>query len=76
MGDDDYTERFKALQARMRSLLTKCPPGVQNWDCEKSVRFKKHLKKVEAEIKLLPKSKHTEFLKLEQIAAVIDGYYK
>jgi len=73
---DDYTERFKALQARMKQLLRKCPTGCQNWDYEKSVRFKKHLKKVEAAIKLLPKSKHVDFLKLEQLAQITEGYYK
>lgn len=76
MGDDDYTERFKALQARMKSLLTRCPAGVQNWDYEKSVRFKKHLKKVEAAIKLLPKSNHVDFLKLEQLSTLLEQYYK
>jgi hypothetical protein len=76
MGDDDYTERFKGCQAKMIAMIAKCPAGCQNWSYQKSVNFKKLLKKVEAAIKLLPKSKHVEFLKIEQLAQQLEGYYK
>ena len=76
MGDDDYTERFKGCQAKMIAMIGKCPVGCQNWSYQKSVNFKELLKKAEASIKLLPKSKHVEFLKIEQLMNQLEGYYK
>lgn len=76
MGDDDYTDKFIACQDKMKSLLARPPIGRQNWSYQKSVNFKKHLKKVEQAIKLVPKSKHVEFLKVEQLATALQEYYK
>lgn len=76
MSDDNYTDKFIACQSKMSEMLKKCPPGCQNWSYQKSVNFKKLCKKVEAAIKLLPKSKHTDFLKVEQLMSQLEGYYR
>ena len=76
MSDDDYTDKFIQCQQKMAALMKKCPAGCQNWSYQKSVNFKKLIKKTEASIKLLPKSKHVDFLKIEQLANQLEGYYK
>lgn len=76
MSEDDYTGRFIACQEKMKAMLLKVPSGCQNWSYQKSVNFKKLLKKVDSSIKLTPKSKHVEFLKVEQLLSQLEGYYK
>ena len=76
MSDDDYTDKFIQCQQKMMDLMKKCPAGCQNWSHQESVNFKKLIKKTEAAIKLLPKSKNVQFLKIEQLANQLEGYYK
>ena len=72
----DYTDQFSACQDKLRSMLQKVPPGIQNWSIQKSVNFKSELKKAESLLNLKPSSRHTDFLKMEQGLAHMEKYYK
>jgi len=73
---DDYTDKFIECQQKIKALMSRLPAGVQNWDYDKTVRFKKHLKECESKIKLQPKSKHPEFLRIEAVHRELEHYYK
>lgn len=72
----DYTEKFVQCQKAIKDLLSRPPIGVQNWSYQKSVNFKKQVKSCEPALKLLPKSQHTDFLKMEQLLNQLKEYYK
>lgn len=76
MKSEDYTERFLDCQDRIKKLLSSPPKGIQNWTYQKSVNFKKAVKKFEPLIKLKPASKHQDFLKMESAMSQLEQYYK
>lgn len=74
--EDDYTDKFISCQQSLKDLISMLPKGIQNWSYDKTVKYKKHLKECEAKIKLQPKSKHVEFLRIEQCFKDMEQYYK
>lgn len=76
MTKDNYADEFLACQNTMKDLLAKCPQGIQNWSIQKTINFKKQVKKIEALIKLKPASKHTDYLKMENGLRQLQEFYK
>lgn len=74
--EDDYTDKFIECQQKINALISRLPVGIQNWSYDKTVKYKKHLKECEAKVKLLPKSKHPEFLRAEAVLRELEQYYK
>lgn len=73
--ESDYTERFIDCQKKIKGLLERPPKGIQNWSIQKTINYKKAVKKCEPLIKLKPASKHRDFLKMEQGLTSLAQYY-
>lgn len=74
--ENDYSDRFAQCQQRIKLLSQRCPQGVQNWSYQKSIGFKKTMKKMEGIIKLKVSSKHVDYLKIENALSNLELYYK
>jgi ribosomal protein L34E len=75
-SEDDYTDKFIGCQESLKQLISRLPVGIQNWSYDKTVKYKNHLKECEAKIKLQPKSRHVEFIRIEQCMRDMEQYYK
>lgn len=73
---ESFEPSFMAAQQDMRCLLSKLPQGIQNWSYDKSVHFKKTVKKCEPILKLRPSAKHVDFLKVENHLTLLRKFYQ
>ena len=75
MSDKEQLAKFEACQNKMKQLLTKPPTGIQNWNYQESVKFKKAAKECERFLKLKPSDDLKLFHRIDNQLSKLNHFY-
>lgn len=72
---DSQLQKFKNTQEQLRSMASKCPHGIQNWDYVKTVHYKNVMKDCEKFIKLKPTDDDKQFIRMDNKLTDLKRFY-